>query len=341
MPTDVMQFLFYMIIGLSVVFYVMLDGFDLGVGALHIFARNDEERRIYLNSIGPFWDGNEVWLIIISGGLLAGFPDVYATLFSGYYNLVMILLCGIIFRAVSIEFRSKHEGKFWRSAWDILFWLSSSVIIFIAGIMLANLVQGLPVDENREMYVNFSSFFSLYSIFLGIMSIFLFAMHANLFLLMKTEDAIERHLKSMTPFTIIPFYALFILMTIWTWMEFPFMVKNMHHAPVFYLVPIAMVLCMFVKFFFIRLKRYGWAFLFSCLVIALLFSLFAIGTYPNMIISSINPEFNMTLFNSSASRITLKVVLIISLIGVPLVLAYGSLLYYIFTGKTKLHENSY
>ena len=341
MPTDVMQFLNYAIVGVAVVFYVMLDGFDLGVGALHIFAKSDKERRIYLNSIGPFWDGNEVWLIIIAGSLLASFPDVYATLFSGYYTLVMMLLCGIIFRAVSIEFRSKDEGKLWRSCWDTLFWLSSIVIIFIAGIMLANLICGLPVDHNREMYVSFSSFFNLYSISLGIMALFLFAMHGNLFLLMKTEGDEHKHLKSMTPFTISFFYAFFILMTIWTWIQYPYMVKNMARAPLFYLAPVVMVFCMFVKFYFIRLGRYGWAFLFSCLVIALLFSLFAIGTYPNMITSNINPDFSLTIYNSSAARTTLKVVLIIALIGIPLVLAYGSLLYYIFTGKTKLNNHSY
>lgn len=336
-----MQFLFYFIIGISIVFYVMLDGFDLGVGALHLFARDDKERRIYLNSIGPFWDGNEVWLIVISGGLLAGFPDVYATLFSGYYTLVMILLCGIIFRAVSIEFRSKHESKLWRSAWDTLFWLSSLIMIFIAGIMIGNLIRGLPVDNNREMYVSFFSFFNIYCVCVGVMSIFLFALHANLFLLMKTEGDVQKHLRTMTPFTIIPFYVLFILITIWTWLEFPYMVDNMSRVPIFYLAPIIMLLCMFLKFLFIKIRRYGWAFFASCLVIAFLFSIFAIGTYPNMIISSINPDFSLTLYNASASRLTLKVVLIVSLIGVPLVIAYGSLLYYVFTGKTKIHDHSY
>ena len=341
MPEYVMQFLFYAIIGIAVVFYVMLDGFDLGVGALHLFARSDRERRIYLNSIGPFWDGNEVWLIIIAGGLLAGFPDVYATLFSGYYTLVMFLLCGIIFRAVSIEFRSKSEGKCWRSFWDGLFWTSSIVMIFIAGIMLANLVNGLPVDVNRLMYIDLAAFFHPYAIGLGLMAIFLFSMHGNLFLLIKTEGEDQDFLRKISPFTISFFYLFFVIITIWTWIQYPYMVSNMQRAPFFYLAPIVMVVCMGMKFLFIHKRRFGWAFFFSCLVIALLFSLFAIGTYPNMIISSINPAYSLTLYNASASKTTLKVILTIALIGIPLVLAYGSLLYYIFTGKTKLNDHSY
>src|SRR5690606_12649423 len=127
------EHLWYLAICASVIFYTVLDGFDLGVGSLHLFARNDKERRVFLNAIGPVWDGNEVWLVIIFGGMFAGFPVAYAMICSAFYNLIMMLLCGIIFRAVAIEFRSKLASAKWRKFWDFLFCISSISISFLVG----------------------------------------------------------------------------------------------------------------------------------------------------------------------------------------------------------------
>ena len=160
MSIEVLQILAYLIVGAATVLYVVLDGFDLGVGILQIFAGKDDNRRIFLNSIGPFWDGNEVWLIAIVGALFVAFPDVYAILLSGFYLLIMVLLLGIILRAVAIEFRSKEESLTWRYFWDTVFWFASVIMTFTAGVLLSNLMTGLPITADRELIYFFKRDFS-------------------------------------------------------------------------------------------------------------------------------------------------------------------------------------
>ena len=341
MSFEMMQLLVYLVAGIAVVFYVVLDGFDLGVGALHLFAGSDRDKRIFLNSIGPFWDGNEVWLIAIVGVLFVGFPDVYAAVLSGMYLLVMLMLLGIIARAVAIEFRSKLPEKAWRMFWDFIFWLGSVIISFSAGVTLGNFVKGFHLDIHRELHASFAGLFTAYPVFVGILSIFLFAMHGNLFLLLKTEGELQERLHRMTSGTILLFYIFFALTTYWTWKEFPYMGQRYLQYPLFWLLPIIMSLFMIAIPLCVRALKYGWAFLSSILSMAFLFLLYGVGTFPNMVISTINPAFNLTLFNASSSKTTLTVTLIIVVIGVPMVIAYGWFLYYIFRGKTKLHDHSY
>ena len=341
MSLIVLQHLFYIVIGVAIVAYVILDGFDLGVGCIHLFARNDYERRIMLNSIGPIWDGNEVWLVIIAGGLFAGFPDVYAALFSGFYLLWMILLAGIIFRAVAIEFRSKTEARKWRSFWDFMFFLSSIGISFLIGILLGNVFLGVPINQEREIWITFGELFSLFPILLGVFSIALLSLHGELFILLKTESVMQKHFRSFLPAFLIFFTCAYILITIYTLFFHQEMVAVMQKFPILYLVPFCVLVSVGCTWFFSIHSKYGWAFIFSCLTIFFLFSTFEIGLYPNLLISSINPEYSLNLYNSSSEALTLKVALIIVLIGVPLVLAYGGLIYYIFRQKTRLHEHSY
>ncbi len=342
MNYEILQVLWYMVVGAAVIFYVMLDGFDLGVGSIHFFARTDRDRRIFLNSIGPFWDGNEVWLIVIGGALFVGFPDVYAVAFSGFYTMLMILLAGIIARVCGIEFRSKLESTTWRAFWDGVFCFSSIAMTFGIGVILGNLVQGIPIDANRELDYAFWSLFTPYTIGIGLLSIALFAMHGNNFLLMKTEGDLQDDLRKKSPFFILAFVLLLVVMTLWTWNMHSYMLDRYITHPYFVLAPIlfAFLLVMMAKS--LSRHKYGLAFVYSMLSIAFLFSLFAIGTFPNLMISSINKElYSLTLFNASASITTLEVACTIAVIGIPLVLAYGFCLYYIFHGKTKLHDHSY
>jgi cytochrome d ubiquinol oxidase subunit II len=342
MSLEFLQICWYLVLGAAVTFYVMLDGFDLGVGSIHFFARKDEDRRIFLNSIGPFWDGNEVWLVVIGGSLFVGFPDVYAASFSGFYTILMILLAGIIARVCGIEFRSKLENPYWRSFWDFVFSASSIAMTFGIGVVLGNLVKGLPIDANREMNLPFWSLFTPYTIGIGLLSIALFAMHGNSFLLMKTEGELQKDLRKIGPYLALVFAILLIIMTSWTFSSYPYMLDRFKEYPIFYSIPVVFFLCLLLMVYLLHTYRYGFAFIASMASIALLFSLFAIGTFPNIMISSINKElYSLTCFNASASEITLTVACIIAVIGVPLVLAYGFTLYYIFHGKTKLHEHSY
>lgn len=341
MSSEVLQILAYLVVGVVITGYIMLDGFDLGVGILQMFARQDRERRIFLNAIGPVWDGNEVWLVIIAGGLFAAFSDVYSAIFSGFYNIIMILLAGIIFRSIAIEFRSKVKHASWRNLWDLFFFLSSLTIAFFIGLMLGNLVVGVPIDASRNYHGTFESLWHIYPIFVGVFGVALFAQHGLLYLLMKTEGDLQVYLRKLYPYFYTLFFGLYIAMSIWTWVEVPHMLHWMNTYIWLYLVPLVNVLTFILLAFIAYRGSYGWAFVTSALSIALLFLTYGIGTFPNMVISSLGPDLNLTLFNSSSSDTTLRIFLLIVVIGVPLVLAYTSMIYHIFRGKVKLHDASY
>ena len=334
--------LWYFVIGMCVVFYVVLDGFDLGVGILHFFTRKDEERRVFLNAIGPVWDGNEVWLVIVGGALFAGFPEVYATLFSGFYNLCMVLLSGLIFRAVAIEFRSKRESRIWRSTWDAVFSLASLVIAFGVGLIMGNLIEGIPLNENKDFIGSFSLFFRPYSVLIGLFTVSLLMMHGSIYLVMKTEKALQQRIRRWVKKTIALFIAFYLITTAVTWMIMPHMTEKIRQNP--YLMIVAILTMLFILNVPREFKhnREGRAFVFSCISIFFLFCLFGMGTFPNLIRSNINPEqYSLTFYNSAASPLTLRILLIIVLIGVPLVLAYGTMIYRIFRGKVKIESSSY
>ncbi len=335
-----LDLIWYFIIGIAVVLYVILDGFDLGVGMLHLCAKKDEDRRIFLNAIGPVWDGNEVWLIIVGGGLFAGFPDVYATLFSGFYNLCMVLLVGLIFRAVAIEFRSKRVSSKWRSTWDVVFCVASGVIAWGLGLVLGNLIQGIPLNAEKDFIGSFGDFFSLYTVLLGFMSVAVFVMHGALYLVVKTEGALQARLRVWSKRAVAFFIAIYCVMTIATVVWMPHMIARFNEYPVAYLLPIATLLCICNIPREIAKKRDLRAFGSSCLGLALLFALFGVGTFPFLVRSTIEGN-SLTFINSAASTLTLTVLLIIVLIGVPLVLAYGWYIYRTFRGKVKLGPTSY
>ena len=267
-----LELIWYSVICLSVVAYVILDGFDLGVGMVHLFTSKDEERRIMLNAIGPVWDGNEVWIIIVSGGLLAGFPGAYATICSAFYVPIMIFLAGIIFRAVSIEFRSKLESVRWRHFWDAMFSISSYVISFILGILLGNLVMGIPIDVNGVFHGTFWSFFTPYTILMGITGIALFMMHGCIYLVMKTEGEFHDKVSVWSISAMVFFIITYVTLTLGTLTFMPHMQDLMREMPYLYVIGlVAMLLianiprCLRKKKaagrLFLQLVRY---FFFSC-----------------------------------------------------------------------------
>jgi len=337
-----LPFLWYLVIGVCVIFYVALDGFDLGVGIMNFFTKKDEDRRIFLNAIGPVWDGNEVWLVIVGGALFAGFPGVYATLFSGFYNLCMLLLAGLIFRAVAIEFRSKRASPRWRSIWDAVFSLSSLFISFGLGLILGNLIIGVPLDANGDFVGSFALFFRPFPILIGLFTVSLLMMHGAIFLAMKTEGKLHQCVRIWAKRCILLFVGFYVITTLVTWFFMPHMLERFYQNPPLLVVPLLALLSILnVPRMFTR-NNDGWAFLSSCACIALLFCVFGIGTFPNLVRSTLNTETaSLTFINSSASALTLKVLLIIVAIGIPLVLAYSALIYRIFRGKVQLEKSSY
>jgi cytochrome d ubiquinol oxidase subunit II len=333
----------YIIIIASVVCYAMLDGFDLGVGALHLFTKDDQERRIFLNAIGPVWDGNEVWLVVLMGGLFAGFPLAYATLLSAFYTPLSFLIFALIFRAVAIEFRSKIHKLWWRKFWDILFFLASVAIALAVGMALGNLIQGIPLDSTHNYTGHLlATFFRPYSILVGILTLSLFIMHGTIYLVMKTEGNLQERIMQWIRPSMIFFIMTYAVTTVITLIYQQHMVQHIRNRPFLLIIALANMFTIAAIPRDVHKKRYGTAFIASCLNIALLLILFAIGTFPDVIRSSIEPATNsISIETASASIKTLIVLTVIVGIGLPFVFAYGFFVYRIFRGKVKLDKMSY
>ncbi len=192
-----LQMLWFVLLGVLLAGYAILDGFDLGVGILHPLARTDKERRIMMNSIGPLWDGNEVWLVVFGGALFAAFPAAYAAAFSGLYLAFMMLLCCLIFRGVSMEFRSKHPGKLWRMFWDGAFCVSSTLATFLFGVAVGNSIHGMPLGPDGDFAhsVSLTQVLHPYPVCVGLFAVAAFAMHASMYLFLKTEDEFQARVR--------------------------------------------------------------------------------------------------------------------------------------------------
>lgn len=322
--------------------FAILDGFDLGVGIFHLFSKSDEERRLMLNTIGPVWDGNEVWLVTAGGALFAGFPDVYATFCSAFYIPIMLLLSGLIFRAVAIEFRSKQPMAWWRWMWDLLFSAASLVIALGLGIVVGNLIVGIPLDHQKEFIGSFESLLHPYALLVGVLVVALFSMHGVIYVLMKTEGTLHDKMREWVNPAIILFIMLYAFTTVATLIYYSHMVEAIKERPFFLLVAFINMLAIANIPREIHHNRDGRAFLSSVLNIVCLMALFGIGTFPNAIRAVNDPvQLSMTIWNSASSHKTLAILHLIALIGIPMVLGYTIAIYYIFRGKVKLDSTSY
>lgn len=333
--------IWFILIGLLLTGYAILDGFDLGVGALHLLVKSDIERRIMLNSIGPVWDGNEVWLVTGGGALFAAFPHVYATVFSGFYNAIILLLFMLIFRAVAIEFRSKRPMKWWRQMWDVAFSVASILIAFLMGVALGNIITGIPLDANKEYIGTFWDMINPYTVLVGITTVALFMMHGAIYGVLKTEDELNKKLRGWVNNTIIFFVICYVTTTMVTLIYFPNMAKHFKDFPPLFILALLNMLAIANIPREIHHGREFMAFLSSAASIASLLALFAVGIFPNIVLSNPNPEFSLTIYNAASSSKTLTIMLIIAAIGFPFVLAYTISIYWIFRGKVKLTNMSY
>lgn len=333
--------IWFILVGVLFTGYAILDGFDLGTGALHLFTKTDKERRIMLNAIGPVWDGNEVWLVTGGGALFAAFPEVYATSFSGFYIAMMLLLVGLIFRAVAIDFRSKRESHVWRSFWDISFSFSSVLSSLLIGVALGNIAWGIPLNSDFEYAGSFIGLLNPYALLVGITTVALFMMHGAIYLLMKTEDELHDKIRFWVNPTIIFFIICYILTTMVTLLYVPHMSDNLKAFPALMLIPLLNALAIANIPREIHHGRDFRAFLSSCAAMAALLTLFGVGMYPDLIMSNPDAANSLTIYNASSSAKTLKIMLIIAIMGMPLVIAYTTSIYWIFRGKVKMDSSSY
>ncbi|OHE82734.1 MAG: cytochrome d ubiquinol oxidase subunit II [Verrucomicrobia bacterium RIFCSPLOWO2_12_FULL_64_8] len=337
-----LNIVWFILVGALFTGYVILDGFDLGVGALHLFAaKSDEDRRIFLNAIGPVWDGNEVWLVTGGGALFAAFPDVYATVFSGFYLAFMALLCALIFRAVAIEFRSKHPSPRWRAGWDAGFAGGSLFSSFLIGVAMGNIAWGVPVDERGEFAGTFTGLLHPYALLMGATTVALFAMHGAIYLVLKTEGGTQERVRRWVNPLIIAFILGYVILTLATLLYVPHITEAFRHEPWFFAVAVLVVLAIANIPREVNQGREFRAFLSSCAAMAGLMAIFGVGMYPNLVYSLPNPAHSLTACNAASSQKTLGVMLTIALIGVPAVLAYTVSIYWIFRGKVRLNKMSY
>lgn len=336
-----LNIIWFALVGFLFTGYAILDGFDLGIGTLHLFTKTDQERRIMINSIGPVWDGNEVWLVTGGGVLFAAFPEAYATVFSGFYLAFMLLLCSLIFRAVAIEFRSKMPMAWWRKMWDVSFSAGSILSAFLIGITVGNLVRGIPLDIHHEYSGTFWELINPYAIAVGITTVALFMMHGAIFGILKTEGSIRNKLLSWVNKTIIFFVISYITITMATLLFIPHFTEHIRNNPWLFIIAIANMLAIANIPREINSKCYWRAFLSSSAAITALLALFGLGLFPHLVYSNPFPEHSLTIYNAASSTMTLKIMLIMVGIGMPLVLGYTVSIYWIFRGKVQLDENSY
>ncbi|RAJ04030.1 cytochrome d ubiquinol oxidase subunit II [Chitinophaga skermanii] len=331
----------FLVIGGLITGYGVLDGFDLGAGALHLFFNKEESRRIALNAIGPVWDGNEVWLVIAGGALFAGFPLVYGVIFSTFYIPFMLFLVALIFRAISIEFRSKEPMLWWRKMWDISYMVSSTLITLLLGLVLGNLINGLPFNEQHEFTGTIWTFFNPYSILISITTLSLFMLHGAIYLAMKTENRLYAKLTILVNNCSKFFILCFIMTSLATLIYIPHMTAEFKENPVLFALPLLAVLVVLNIKRNIDSRKYFTAFVFSSTTTAILLILFAIGLYPNIIISSTDPAYNVSIYQAASTTKSLKIMMLIAAIGTPLVLGYTIFVFWTFRGKVKLNEMSY
>ena len=333
--------IWFVLVGVLFTGYAMLDGFDLGIGALHLFTRTDQERRVMLNAIGPVWDGNEVWLVTGGGALFAAFPNVYATAFSGFYLALMLLLASLIFRAVAIEFRSKRPELWWRRLWDFSFAGGSILSSLLIGTALGNLAWGVPVDARGEFAGTFLGLLTPYPLLVGLTTLALFMMHGAIYGVMKTEGELHDRLRAWALRGIIFFVICAVTLTMATLLYVPHMAARVRANPWLFTVALANMLAIANIPREFHHGRDGRAFISSCGAIITLMALFALNLYPHLIYSLPAPENSLTIYNAASSPKTLGIMLIIAAIGIPVVVAYTVSIYWIFRGKVKLDRMSY
>ena len=331
----------FLVFGAVISGYAILDGFDLGAGALHLFLNKEQSRRIAMNAIGPLWDGNEVWLVIAGGVLFAGFPVAYAAIFSAFYVPFMIFMVGLIFRAVAIEFRSKEPMAWWRKMWDIVYSISCMVIALSLGLMLGNVVEGLPLNREREFEGGFLFFFNPFAVLVSITTLALFMTHGAIYLSMKTESRLYAKLHILANNFTIFFVVSFVITTLYTLLFIPHLSDFFRAHPGYFVIPVLMTLT--IANIPRQLKRgnHRYAFLSSSATIALLLIMVALEVFPYLLYSPQNPANSITIQNAASSRKTIKILLVIALIGTPMVGIYTSFVFWTFKGKVKLDEMSY
>lgn len=336
-----LQTIWFLLIGVLLVGYAILDGFDLGVGMLHLFvAKTDRERRVVVNSVGPVWDGNEVWLLTGGGALFAAFPNVYATVFSALYLALMLVLAALIFRAVSLEFRSKEESPAWRASWDWAFALGSALPALLFGVAIGNVLRGLPLDPAGDYTGTFVALLNPFALLVGLLSSAMFLMQGASWLLLKTEGDVAARTRRIAFGAWGAFTALWILATVAARWAAP-QVWAPYSQGLPWLAPIVLLAAVVSFPLALRQGRKGSTLAASSVAIAALIAVMGQGLYPYIVPALGEGVPSLSIYTASSSPYTLRAMLVIALVGMPVVVAYTLFIYSRFRGPVVLDDHSY
>jgi cytochrome d ubiquinol oxidase subunit II len=330
--------LWFVLVGVLFTGFFVLEGFDYGVGILLPFVgRTDGERRRIINTIGPVWDGNEVWILTAGGAIFAAFPHWYATLFSGFYLALFLMLAALIVRGVAFEFRSKDAHPAWRATWDWAIFFGSAVPALLWGVALASLLKGTPIDATKTFTGGFLDLLSPYTLVAGLASFTLFTTHGAIFLDLKSTHPIRSRATAATK-RVGPAATVLLLLFAGGTYVFTDVYARLGVNPG--LVPLLALGALVSAGALIHREKMGWAFTMTTLTILFTVATLFVSLYPRVMVSSLDPEWSLTIYNASSTPYTLKVMSIVAAVFVPVVLAYQAWTYWVFrhriTAETKL-----
>ncbi|MHC1740776.1 MAG: cytochrome d ubiquinol oxidase subunit II [Anaerolineaceae bacterium] len=332
-----LNILWFILIGVLYIAYFVLEGFDLGVGILLPFlGKSDTERRVLINTIGPHWDGNEVWLLTAGGATFAAFPQWYATLFSGFYLPLFLILIALIFRGVAFEFRSRDDNKLWRAFWDWAIFFGSLIPALLWGVAFANMVVGVPIDASMQYTGGFWNLLNPFALLAGIVSLLGFTLHGAMYLSLKTTGNTQEKVEKVSKTLWLVEFLAFAFFVVASYQFVPLFKGFGFNAGLALIVALLLLTAVRVM---LAKKRSGWAFAFSAAAILVTTAAVFWQLFPNVMISSTDPLFNLTIYNASSSSYTLSVMAKIALVMVPIVLIYTAWSYWVFrkrvTGKVE------
>jgi cytochrome bd ubiquinol oxidase subunit II len=311
--------------------YFCLEGFDFGVGVLMPFlARDDAERRVLVNTVGPVWDGNEVWVLVAGGATFAAFPEWYATLFSGFYLPLLLILVALIVRNLAFEYRGKRDDDRWRAWWDRALFVGSLVPALLWGVAFANIVRGVPIDAQHEFVGSFFDLLNPYALLGGVMTLALFVTHGAMFVALKTDGEIRHRAARTAVLTGLPAAVVAVAFLLWTQVD----TGSTLSAVLFVLAALALVGALLV----VPTRREGWAFVGTFLTIALgVAGLFA-ALFPDVMPTSLADGASLTTTNAAATAYTLRIMTVVAVVFTPIVLLYQSWTYWVFRKRISTHH---
>lgn len=325
-----LQTIWFFLWGLLWAVFFMTDGFDFGVGILYPFiGKTDQERRVMINSIGPLWDGNEVWLLTAGGVTFAAFPKIYATMFSSLYTPLMLILFSLIFRGVAFEFRGKINSKGWKALWDTFIFLGSFLPALLFGVAFANIFQGIPFDQNGIYHGNTLKLLNPYGLLGGLLFVLLFLLHGANWLNIKTTGELKHRAEAVSKavwLILVPVAVIFLIASYFA----TDLYANYFKTPALFIVILITVAALFATRLFIARQAHFKAWFASAITIAGATFFGVVGLFPRLFPSSMNPDFSLTAFNASSSPLTLKIMLGVVLVFIPLVIIYQAWAYHFF-----------